>query len=84
MSNEKNKACKIFDFVSIKKTLEEKNNIYEEITEEEWEHCVYILFLFMCEQGYDPNKQSEIIEFIKDYFPDTPSENNDNKGNEDD
>ena len=33
----------------------------------------------MAENGYDPNKQEDIIEFVKDYFPDLPTNDNDNE-----
>jgi hypothetical protein len=46
------------------------------VSDEEWEDCVHTLFLFMAENGYDPHKQSEIIEFVKDYFPDLPYNDN--------
>ena len=75
--------CKVFDFVSIKATIEERNQvIYCEVSEEEWEDCVYTLFSFMVENGYDPHRQAEIIQFVKDYFPNLP--NNDNEDKEDD
>ena len=67
------KQCQVFDFVSIKEAIEEKENGFEsQVSDEEWEDCVYTLFIFMSENGYDPHKQSEIIEFVKDYFPDLP------------
>ena len=78
--NEETEPCKVFDFASIKEAIEEKKNSYISIvSEEEWEDCVYVLFLFMTENGYDPHKQSEIIEFVKDYFPDLPTNDNDNE-----
>tara|TARA_R110002020_G_scaffold42414_1_gene124332 strand:+ start:92 stop:334 length:243 start_codon:yes stop_codon:yes gene_type:complete len=76
-----NKICQVYDFTSIKKSIDDKKNTYTEVSQEEWEHCVYIFFLFMCENGYDPDKQSDMLEFIEDFFPET---SNDNEGNEDD
>ena len=71
------KQCQVFDFVSIKEAIEEKKNAsIIGVSDEEWEDCVHTLFLFMAENGYDPHKQSEIIEFVKDYFPDLPSNDN--------
>tara|TARA_Y100000401_G_scaffold11709_1_gene8000 strand:+ start:237 stop:473 length:237 start_codon:yes stop_codon:yes gene_type:complete len=71
------KQCQVFDFVSIKEAIEEKKNVFEsQVSDEEWEDCVYTLFIFMSENGYDPHKQSEIIEFVKDYFPDLPYNDN--------
>ena len=71
------KQCQVFDFVSIKEAIEEKKNASTiGVSDEEWEDCIYTLFLFMSENGYDSHKQSEIIEFVKDYFPDLPSNDN--------
>ena len=78
--NEEKEPCQVFDFVSIKEAVEEKKTAYLDlVSEEEWEDCVHVLFLFMVENGYDPHKQSEIIEFFKDYFPDLPTNDNDNE-----
>ena len=63
--------------IAIKEAIEEKKNSFTVgISDEEWEDCVYTLFLLMAENGYDPHKQSEIIEFVKDYFPDLPYNDN--------
>tara|TARA_R110002126_G_scaffold130043_2_gene273165 strand:+ start:162 stop:407 length:246 start_codon:yes stop_codon:yes gene_type:complete len=75
--------CKVFDFTAIKKAIEDKHKVYIEVSPEEWEDCVFTLFCFMTEQGYDPHEQSEIIDFVKDYFPDLSSNDND-KGTDDD
>ena len=78
--NKEKEPCQVFDFVSIKESIDEKKNNYTiEISEEEWEDCVHVLFLFMAANGYDPNKQEDIIEFVKDYFPDLPTNDNDNE-----
>ena len=75
--DENKKQCQVFDFVSIKEAIEEKKNEFiSQVSEEEWEDCVYTLFLFMSENGYDPHKQSDIIEFVKDYFPNLPTNDN--------
>ena len=42
------KQCQVFDFVSIKEAIEEKENGFEsQVSDEEWEDCVYTLFIFM-------------------------------------
>jgi len=75
--DEDKKQCQVFDFVSIKEAIEEKKNEFiSQVSEEEWEDCIHTLFIFMSENGYDPHKQSEIIEFVKDYFPDLPINDN--------
>ena len=42
-----NKICQVYDFTSIKKSIDDKKNTYTEVSQEEWEHCVYIFF-YLC------------------------------------